>query len=192
VVVPRCRRCHSAGRLRRRRGPYSATCSGNAVRRDRSNPAIPYPEAKPLATTSNDPLLPQIVCGDVELSAIAPRQLQCDDRCVAEDGRHDDDQVRRIRRALFGRGELTRQDAELLQQERERLGWFGRPSRARTALFFGAQLFWIAVLVIGLVAGASMSRLTIPLIFVIPGLPLYILAVIRRGKIERALARPPT
>ena len=102
----------------------------------------------------------------------------------------DDDQARRIRRSLLRGGELTREDAEVLQRGREGLGWFGRPSFARNALLVAAQLFWIIILVLGLIARVSFGKLVIPLLFVVLGVPALVLSWMRGRKIQRALNHP--
>lgn len=104
----------------------------------------------------------------------------------------DDEQIRRIRRSLLGRGELTREDAEVLQRGRAGIGWLGRSSSARNAVLLAAPLYWAVVLVIRLVAHASFGKLAIPLLFVVLGGPALVVLWLRDRKIQRALNRPPT
>lgn len=111
---------------------------------------------------------------------------RCNDGAVVSAGR-DDEQVRRIRRALVGRGELTRGDAEVLQGGRAGLGWFGRPSGFRTALSVAAVLFWVVVLARDVAVGVAFGRLLIPLVFVVLGVPALVLRWRRRRIIRRAL-----
>jgi len=97
-------------------------------------------------------------------------------------GRADPEQTRRIRSGLYGRGPLTRQDAELLRS-RPPYTWGAKYE----TLVIAAVLFWAAVLIFGLVRHTQMARLVIPLIFLVAGVPAWWLGRRARRRVRQAL-----